>query len=167
MFTSALLGGLFIGILSALPIVNVANCCCLWVTGGGFIAAYLDRDNAPRPFTAGRGALTGLLAGVLGAFVWLIASLTLEPLIGSLQARVAEEMLRSASDMPPSARDWLESVASRASSPFRYMAGFMFHLTVGAMFATIGGTLGGLFFRSDVPPALGGDPIIPPPLPPR
>ena len=27
----ALFGGLFIGVLSALPLVSVGNCCCLWV----------------------------------------------------------------------------------------------------------------------------------------
>jgi len=38
----ALLGGTFLGILSALPIVSAANlCCCLWVVAGGVLAAYL------------------------------------------------------------------------------------------------------------------------------
>ncbi len=41
-YTPALLGGLFIGMLSALPIVSVGNCCCcLWMIGGGVLAAYL------------------------------------------------------------------------------------------------------------------------------
>ena len=31
----ALYGGLFIGVLSALPLINIGNCCCLWVIGGG------------------------------------------------------------------------------------------------------------------------------------
>ena len=33
-------GGLFIGVLSALPLVNAGNCCCcLWVLCGGALAA--------------------------------------------------------------------------------------------------------------------------------
>ena len=39
MTRSAALGGLFIGVLSALPIVGAANCCCcLWVVSGGALA---------------------------------------------------------------------------------------------------------------------------------
>src|SRR3954465_13561456 len=32
---AALLGGLFIGILSALPLIKY--CCCIWIIGGGFV----------------------------------------------------------------------------------------------------------------------------------
>ena len=60
----ALLGGLFIGVLSALPIINIGNCCCLWVLGGGALAAYLMQQNHPYPITVADGALVGLMAGV-------------------------------------------------------------------------------------------------------
>ena len=36
----ALLGGLLIGVLSALPFVSVLNgCCCLWVILGGVLTS--------------------------------------------------------------------------------------------------------------------------------
>ena len=35
----ALLGGVVIGVLSALPVINVANCCCAWILFGGALAA--------------------------------------------------------------------------------------------------------------------------------
>ena len=39
-YQPALLGGLFIGVLSALPVVNTANlCCCLWVIVGGVLTS--------------------------------------------------------------------------------------------------------------------------------
>ena len=42
----AFYGGLFIGVLSALPLVNAGNCCCcLWVVAGGVLAAYLRQQN--------------------------------------------------------------------------------------------------------------------------
>ena len=56
----AFCGGLFIGVLSALPIINIGNCCCLWVLGGGVLAAYLMQQNHPYPITAADGALVGL-----------------------------------------------------------------------------------------------------------
>ena len=62
----ALFGGLFIGVLSALPIINIGNCCCLWVIGGGVLATYLMQQNHPYPISAADGALVGLLAGLIG-----------------------------------------------------------------------------------------------------
>jgi hypothetical protein len=162
-----LLGGLFIGVLSALPIVSVANCCCLWIVGGGALTVRLaQQQDRYKPIGPGRGALLGLMAGVVGAFVWLIAALLLDVVIGPLQQRMLDEVLRGAQDMPPNARDWLEGVASNSSSPFRFIAGVFFQL-FGAAFAALGGVLGAIFFRRDgVPPALGGDTVVPPPLPP-
>jgi hypothetical protein len=161
---AALLGGAFIGILSALPIINVANCCCLWVIAGGVLAAHLDRQNDPRPMTIGRGAFAGLTAGIVGALVWLIVSLALDPLLTPLQERMADAMVRNARDMPPEARVWLESIGSRAESPVRWVLGFLFHLLAGAIFATLGGMFAAMVFgRNNAPPALGGTTFPPPP----
>ena len=61
----AILGGLFIGVLTALPIVNC--CCCLWMVGGGFLAAYLESQRQPTSLSIMQGARVGLMAGVVGA----------------------------------------------------------------------------------------------------
>jgi hypothetical protein len=162
----AILGGVFIGVLSALPIVNLANCCCIWVIGGGMLAAYLDQ--APgRPNNVARGALDGLLAGIVGAFVWLVAWSALDVVVSPIQERLLSSMMSNAADMPPEVRAWLESVRAGGSSTILgYLLGFVFHLFIGIVFGTLGGFLGALFFwRDDVEPALGGPPA-PPPLPP-
>src|SRR5215212_8417693 len=124
MLSSALLGGLFIGILSALPIVNVANCCCLWIMGGGVVAAYLAQQDNAAPITLGKGARAGLMAGVTGAFIWLLATMALNVVVAPLQERMVEAMIRNAQDMPPDVRAWLETIGNRASSPLRYILGF-------------------------------------------
>ena len=164
MIQPALLGGLFIGILSALPFINVGNCCCLWIISGGFLAAYLDAQNTSSRLTVGRGALDGFLAGVFGAFVWAIVALALNPIIGPMQQRFAEQMAAQSQTMPPEVREWFDAVAARSMSPFRWAIGFFGQLFVGMVFAPIGGMLGAVFFKKDVPPALGGD-TLPPPLP--
>jgi hypothetical protein len=105
------------------------------------------------------------MAGVVGAFVWLVAAAALDVVLAPFQERLLEDMLSGAQDMPPNARAWLEMVAGRATSPLRYVAGFAFQLCA-SVFAALGGLLGAQFFRRDVPPALGGDPPLPPPLPP-
>ena len=166
MIQPVLLGGLFIGVLSALPIISVGNCCCLWIVGGGMLTALARAAGHAAIDRPGRGAVLGLMAGIVGAFVWLFAALALDVVIAPLQERMVDEMLRNAQDMPPNAREWLEMVAGRASSPMRFVVGFAFQL-FGAIFAALGGLLGAMFFRRDVPPALGGDPFAPPPLPPQ
>ena len=67
-YQPALLGGLFIGVLSSLPIVSSLNyCCCLWVIGGGVLVTYLQQQATPTPVATGDAAISGLIAGALGA----------------------------------------------------------------------------------------------------
>lgn len=158
----ALLGGLFIGVLSALPIVQLCNCCCLWIVGGGVLAAYLQQQNQPAPLTLTDGARAGLVAGIIGAFVWLVLSQALDVVLAPLQQRLADEVLRNAREMPPNVRAWLESVGAGRSGG--YFFGFFLLLICGSAASALGGAVGAAYFRNDVPPALGG-PIPPPPLP--
>lgn len=167
MIQSALLGGLFIGILSALPIIHIANCCCLWITSGGFLAGYLAQQNDPRPLTRGQGALAGLLAGIVGAFVWLIVASALDAFIAPFQERFIAAVLQNADDMPAEARDWLELMGNRASTPFRLAAGFVFQLMASFVFATLGGLLAAVFFAKRVPPPPTPGDMVPPLLPPQ
>ena len=166
MIQSALLGGLFIGILSALPVIQIANCCCLWITGGGVLAGYLLPQYDP-PLTKGRGALAGLMAGIVGAFVWLLAASALDFLIAPLQERVINDVLANAGDMPPEARAWLEMMGNRGSAAFRLAAGFAFQLCAGFVFATLGGLLAAVFVARPVPPPPIPPDSVPPPLPPQ
>src|SRR5437588_622051 len=46
----ALIGGVILGILSAIPFVNIPNiCCCAWAIVGGIIAANIYIKNSPAP----------------------------------------------------------------------------------------------------------------------
>jgi len=161
----AVLGGLFIGVLSGLPIVGLGNvCCCLWVISGGVLSAYLDQQNDSRPITVQRGALTGFLSGMIGAVVWLLVSIIVNTALAPLQEGVVADFTRNTRDLPPEVRTMLETFASNPS--IGYVFGFVLVLIAGAIFATLGGILGAAFFRNDVPPAIGG-PSEPPPLPPQ
>ena len=150
--------------LSALPIVGLGNCCCcLWIVSGGVLAAYLDQQSDPRPITVGRGARTGVLSGIIGAVVWLIASTALNALMAPLQQWLAGEVIRTARDLPPEVREMLESFGARSPVGLAFI--FAAFLCASATFSTLGGVLGAAFFRNDVPPAVGG--ATPPPLPPQ
>jgi hypothetical protein len=158
----ALLGGLFIGVLSSLPIIQLCNCCCVWIVGGGVLAAYLQQQNQAPPVTPLDGARAGLLAGIVGAFVWLIVTQALDIVLGPLREQVMGEVLRNSRDMPPEIRSWLESVGAQESGGYGFA--FMLMLIFGSIASAVGGAAGAAYFRNDVPPALGG-PIPPPPLP--
>lgn len=69
----ALLGGLVVGLLSAIPVVNY--CCCIWALGGGLLAAVLYIKSSQVPVGAGEGAMLGGLAGVFGSIIYLIIGL--------------------------------------------------------------------------------------------
>ena len=84
----ALFGGLFIGVLSALPIINIGNCCCLWVIGGGVLATYLMQQNHPYPIAAADGALVGLLAGLMGGLLGALLSIPIEMMMGPVPEAV-------------------------------------------------------------------------------
>ena len=148
---AVLLGGLFIGVLSALPIVSVGNCCCLWILAGGAIAAFFAQQENPQALGLIGGARVGFRAGLVGAAVWLVASLLINRIVAPLQETTADLMLRNASDIPPEVRAWLESMGNNAGAA-AVVGGFLFQLFVAAPFAALGGLLGAAVFgRTEQP----------------
>src|SRR5690349_9105262 len=116
MIQPALLGGLFIGVLSALPVVSVGNCCCAWVIGGGVIAAYLDAQQSNVSLPLRRGALDGALAGVVGAIVWLVVYSAIAAVLAPVQDQLLEELMRRTQAMPPDLREVVERATARSTS---------------------------------------------------
>ncbi|MEW6321721.1 MAG: hypothetical protein AB1635_11645, partial [Acidobacteriota bacterium] len=166
MLQAALLGGVAIGVLSALPIVNIANCCCAWILLGGGLSAYLLQQNQPAPITAGDGALVGLAAGAIGAVVWSVLSIPIAAALGPFQAALIERTLATARDMPPEARVWLESMrGNSAVIGLGWFLGLIVMLIVGSLFAMLGGLFGALLVRRAAPPVPPVPPPAPPPLP--
>jgi len=155
----ALLGGLAIGVLSALPVISLANCCCAWILFGGALAAYLMQQNHPEPVNAGDGAIVGLLAGIVGAFVWLVLFIPLTLVMSPFQSSVIQRMLAGSNDMPPELKAMLEGMASGGGVGIGVVFFFFVMLFVSSFFGMIGGLFGALMFRKNTPPP-------PPPLPP-
>jgi hypothetical protein len=159
----AVLAGLAMGVLSALPIVNLLNyCCCGWVVFGGALAAYLMQQNHADPIEIGDGALVGLLAGVIGAVVATVLSIPLAFIFGISPAQIFQQALESAQDMPPEVRSVLEYMSSGAATGILLAVSSVLMLIVGSVFGLIGGIVGALLFRRNVPPAA---PPPPPPIP--
>ena len=157
----ALLGGVTIGVLSALPVINLANCCCAWILFGGALSAYLMQQGHPEPINAGDGAVVGLLAGVIGAFVWLIASVPINAAMAPFQSEMANRMMRDAADMAPELRGILENMSTAPAIGIGLIFFFFVMLVVSSLFGMIGGLFGALMFRKSQPP------VVPPPIPPQ
>lgn len=155
---AAALGGLFMGVLSALPMINFGNCCCLWVVGGGLIAAYLVQNSTPTAITAGDGALAGLMAGIIGAVVCTLVSIPISMITGPMMARMARRVIESTPEMSDAFRPWM-GPGTGGASVLNIVAGFFIYLVIGAIFSTIGGMLGAAIFSKNKPKV-----IEPPPL---
>jgi hypothetical protein len=150
-------GGLFIGVLSGLPLINFGNaCCCLWVVAGGALAVWLAQANQPYALKTADGALLGLLAGVIGACIALPISLVFE---GWQRGMVLRFLQNTDADIPPNLRDMFENTGGNAL--FR-IAGFMISLVINAVFGLLGGLLGVAVFKKNAPPPPGTVEVLPP-----
>jgi hypothetical protein len=149
----ALLGGLVLGVLSALPLVNIGNlCCCLWVLSGGALAAYLLQRGQSTPITASDGALVGLGAGLIGAIVWQVLTVPVTLMMAPLQAKLMQRLL-DAGDLPDNVRQIFETVRENSGfSILRFIIGGFFTLLVSLTFSTIGGLIGAALFRTKTTP---------------
>jgi hypothetical protein len=145
-----LIGGLVMGVLSALPIISAGNlCCCLWIISGGLVAAYVLQQNQATPITPGDGALVGLLAGMAGAVIYFVLSIPITFLVAPLQRQVLERLMERTNGMPPEFREYM---GGYVGGVLGLVIGFVFMLMMGAVFSTIGGLLGAVFFRKGLPP---------------
>ncbi len=153
----AFIGGLVMGVLSALPIINIGNvCCCLWVLSGGIVAAYVLQQNQSAPIAAGDGALVGLLAGLLGAVIESVIAVPLSIVMAPFQRQMFDRFLEMVGNTPPEFRDMMDRFG-RGGQPFAFMiigriVALMFWMCVGAVFSTIGGLLGVAIFKKQLPP---------------
>jgi hypothetical protein len=153
----ALIGGLVTGVLSALPFIGAFNaCCCLWIVAGGVTAAYLLQDREPNSIQVGDGAIVGLMAGVIGAFVYLILSIPITLLMAPMMSAFTDRIVNEG-NFPPEVREMLTSGIGTAAG---IILGFFAYLAAGIVFSTLGGILGTLIFRKparppviDVPPS--------------
>jgi hypothetical protein len=149
----AVYGGLFIGVLSALPFINLANCCCLWVIGGGALAAYLMQQNHPHPIGAADGALVGLLAGLMGGAIGALLSIPIDMMMGPFQKQFMEGLMSRSQDMPEETRRMLENLNTGAAGAAMIGFKLIFSVVIGAIFGMLGGLLGvALFKKKDLPP---------------
>ncbi len=153
-------GGLFIGVLSALPLVNAGNCCCcLWVISGGALAAYLRQQSSPAQIDAAEGALVGLMAGAIGGVIATVLSIPFQLYVGPYQRELMDRILANNPDVPPEARDYVQRFAG--GTAFR-LVGMVVSIVIDVIFGLLGGLLGVAIFKKNTPPPPGTVEVLPP-----
>ena len=146
----ALLGGVFIGVMSALPFINAGNCCCcLWVLAGGALAVYLRQQSSPVPLTAAEGALMGLLAGFIGGIIGVLLAIPIQMMIGPMQQEWLTRIMAGNEDVPPEIRDMVDRMMAGNAM---FLAGAVMNVVTSVIFGMLGGLLGVAIFKQNAPP---------------
>jgi hypothetical protein len=158
----ALIGGVALGILSVIPIVNVVNlCCCAWAILGGVLAANLYIKSSPTPVKPADGAVVGALAGAVGAAINLVIGIPISIITGGASAAMMSSILANVN--PDMAAQVAAQAQASAASTGAALAAAIPAALIGSIcliiFATIGGLIGVAVFEK----RKGGD--IPPPPP--
>jgi hypothetical protein len=157
----ALLGGLFIGVLSSLPFVNIANCCCLWVLGGGMLVVYLQQQNTPMPVQTSDAAVGGLIAGAVGGLIVCLVNMVFMSAASPMMLENMRSQM-SQSQMPPQAQQFIERMFTGQGLT---LIMFVLVLPLFSVFGLLGSLLGLAFFRKKMPPQA-PPPMQPPTQPP-
>jgi hypothetical protein len=154
---AAVIGGVLLGVLSAIPFVNIPNiCCCAWALLGGAFATYTWIKKSPTPVTVGDGALLGVIAGVVGAVIYLIIGIPMALIIGNTMAAVLSNIMANAD--PQQA----EMVKAQMAAGQSVASAIGFGI-IWAIMLTIFSTLGGLIAVPIFEKRKGGPGVPPPP----
>jgi hypothetical protein len=144
----ALISGSIFGVVAGLPLIGALNCiCCSYIIGAGLLAAYLyskESKAAGTIFGPGEGALIGVLAGLVYApITWLIGSVVMLVGGGGLD-EILTGLQQAGVDVPEGIEDTLSGGGGRG---IVMLISLVVNLVLGAIFATLGGVIGGLLFR--------------------
>ena len=140
----ALAGGLFLGLLSSLPIVSAGNCvCCMWILGGGGIATFYLLQQRPGGISYGDAAFGGVMSGLFGAVVATLVSIPIRLLLVRAIQSQQEAIEEAFKDFPIQGpiRDLFLQMASGEVTPGTIAFGFFMNLLIFSLFAMVGAIL--------------------------
>ena len=151
----AIIGGIVVGLLSAIPFVNIVNvCCCFWAILGGALATYMYIKASPNPVKAGDGAVLGLLAGVVGALIYIVIGIPLGIVMGKTMIGLISGFMES---VDPRQAEMMRAQMAAQTIVTQILRG-LFSAFLLLIFSTIGGLLGVPIFEKRK-----GGPDLPPP----
>ena len=139
----ALMAGVLLGILCAMPVLNCA--CLFWVGGGGMLAVYFLRNETAGKISSGTGASLGLLTGLFGACIWQFLEIPLHYITGPEGMQEAQEIIAKMETLPPESLEELEQLIGLLNdplSPIFIVFGLIIKTILCGVLTTLGGVLG-------------------------
>jgi hypothetical protein len=141
----AITGGMFLGLLSSMPLISAGNfLCCMWVLlGGGIAAVLLTRQRPLSSITYGDGAFVGVMSGLFGAVIGTVVQLAFRVITAPFVQNQKDdyEKLMKQVGLEGPMRDFLLRTFSGEISTLTVMFTFVSNLLVYALFAMIGGII--------------------------
>jgi hypothetical protein len=113
------------------------------------LTAYLQQQNRETPLESGEAAVSGLLAGVLGALIQVVIMTVLFSASGGMAGAEIEARLEENAQIPPEVRDQLIRVFA---GPGILVVISAVVLPAYAVVGALGALLGRAIFRKTAPP---------------
>jgi hypothetical protein len=139
MFVPALIGGAIAGILSGIPIISCL--CCLWIIGGGMLAAYFLTKESSVMLTAGDGAIVGIFSGIIAAIVEVVASLPFQAFNEKIVQEIMDRFSGFYEEMPAGWESWFEGNGLEGSFIWTIL-GLGISMVVFSALGALGGIIG-------------------------
>ena len=163
----ALYGGIIIGVISGVPVLNFINCCCCaGIILGGFLSVlFYTREPNARPITSGDALVLGSLAGVFGAFIGTVLTAATLGMIGGGVLEFLRELLdRFGDQLPTDVIDQVETAIdeSLTITPLAIIITFAKFIIIGPLFGLLGGLIGYAAFKAKPEAVVATPPPIPP-----
>ena len=144
MFVPALIGGVTAGILSGIPIVNCL--CCLWIIGGGVLAAYFLTKESRVILTAGDGAIVGIFTGIVAAIVEAVVTIPFRAVNEKLAQGIMDRFSQYYEEMPSGWESWLEGSGFEGSLAWTIL-GLVISVVIFSALGALGGIIGISLFK--------------------
>ncbi len=146
----AVWGGLVIGLLTGVPILNFINCaCCAGILIGGALPVYLYRRQLgpDQRIEMGEGASLGLLAGLFGA----VLATALSAGFGPFSRDFFYQMSSYTSN--PEIQELLDNINPEMISRGFVLISFLTSIVIDCIFGLFGGLIGVAFWGKPKPGA--------------
>ncbi|HEV2911670.1 MAG TPA: hypothetical protein VGX92_00020 [Pyrinomonadaceae bacterium] len=162
----AIIGGVTLGILSAIPGINLLNaCCCAWAILGGLLAGYLYVKRSQTPVRIGEGAKIGAIAGGIGGLISVVVGVPLTILLQGVFASLIVSTFGNEAQSNPMLAEYFRQLQS-GPLILQLLAIGIGRAVLLAGFATVGAILGVALFEKRPTTPEPPPPPPPPPFPP-
>ena len=163
----ALICGVAIGAVSAVPGISLINCCCcagVWL--GGALAMYLYKQEFTEgmpPLESSDALMLGLMAGVVGAFTATVINVLILAVLGPVEQELVKSMMGKVldrlaeqgslqTDMVDTVKEQIEQSIRDSSKLSNIFRSLFTALVLYPIFSILGALLGFAIFRPKNPP---------------